>query len=343
MSHNVLCFVLYFWSYNNKETVRRATLEMERRFMNNNDDLLTFKELDQENNEMIMSEREMAVAYLDPRLCLRSEVMPVAEWKRAKVLFVNEYIKFYVTAKAYERKKRELAEHEGPMEMHDVQQAFFDKKKPANSTDKCFVSLDDSDNDNNSDDEFDMNIDDSEVNLMKEDKAAGAIEASKVSKEWQKFVVQAQAENLMAKLYHELKEGNKSEYNIIDDFLKLDMKPLYEEINRLNNAKEKCFGYIPLMMCSSRCQLGALNAESFCERVFAAANKVVRKESQSHDPDFVDKLVTLRMNKPWMDWLHSRKLSGMTISMENSLNDSSNNIWLKSNSSSSFEDLIGLI
>ena len=104
-----------------------------------------------------------------------------------------------------------------------------------------------------------------------------------------------------------------------------------------------CFEYIPLMMCSSRCQLGALNAESFCKRVFAAANKVVRKQSQSHDPDFVDKLVSLRMNKPWMDWLHSRKLSGMTISMENSLNDSSNNIWLKSNSSSSFEDLIRLI
>lgn len=56
----------------------------------------------------------------------------------------------------------------------------------------------------------------------------------------------------MGKLYHELKEGNKFEYNIIENFLKLDMKPLYKEINCLNNAKEKCFGYIPLMMCSSR-------------------------------------------------------------------------------------------
>ena len=75
VSYTVLCIVLYFWSYNNKETVRRATLEMERRFMNNNDDLLTFKELDQENNAMVMSDREMAVAYLDPQLCLQSEVM----------------------------------------------------------------------------------------------------------------------------------------------------------------------------------------------------------------------------------------------------------------------------
>lgn len=89
--------------------------------------------------------------------------------------------------------------------------------------------------------------------------------------------------------------------------------------------------------------VGLIECRKFCERVFAAANKVVRKEFQSHDPDFVHKLVTLRMNKPWMDWLHSRKLSGMTISMENLLNDSSDNIWLKSNSSSSFEDLIGLI
>ena len=73
--------------------------------MNNNDDLLIFKELGQENNEMVLSDREMAVAYLDPRLCLQSEVMPVVDCKRVKLLFVNEYIKFYVTAKAYERKK----------------------------------------------------------------------------------------------------------------------------------------------------------------------------------------------------------------------------------------------
>lgn len=41
-------------------------MEMERQFMNNNDDLLTFKQLGQENNEMVMSDREMTVAYLDP-------------------------------------------------------------------------------------------------------------------------------------------------------------------------------------------------------------------------------------------------------------------------------------
>lgn len=50
------------------------------------------------------------------------------------------------------------------METHDVQKAFFDTK-PVNSTDNCFVSLDDSDND--SDNKFDMNIDKSEVNLVK--------------------------------------------------------------------------------------------------------------------------------------------------------------------------------
>ena len=38
-------------------------------------------------------------------MCLQSKVMPVADWKRVKLLFVNEYIKFYVTAKAYEQKK----------------------------------------------------------------------------------------------------------------------------------------------------------------------------------------------------------------------------------------------
>ena len=60
---------------------------MGRQFMNNTDDLLTFEWLGQENNQMVMSAREICVAYLDPQLCLQNEVMPVKEWKNSQKAF----------------------------------------------------------------------------------------------------------------------------------------------------------------------------------------------------------------------------------------------------------------
>ena len=61
---------------------------------------------------------------------------------------------------------------------------------------------------------------------------------------------------------------------------------------------KNCFWYLPLMIGASKCQLGAVNSESCLERINSAANQVVTKNLVvSTDPDFVDKLVTLRMNE----------------------------------------------
>ena len=65
-----------------------------------------------------------------------------------------------------------------------------------------------------------------------------------------------------------------------------------------NGTCKNCFGFFSfLMIDASKCQLGALNSESFSERINSATNQIVTKNVVRTDPDFVDKLVTLRMNE----------------------------------------------
>ena len=52
----------------------------------------------------------------------------------------------------------------------------------------------------------------------------------------------------------------------------LDLKPMYDHLEKENKGGK--FGYLPLMMGCSVGQLGALNAESFAERVNSAAEGV---------------------------------------------------------------------
>ena len=104
---------------------------------------------------------------------------------------------------------------------------------------------------------------------------------------------------------------------------------------------KNCFGYLPLMMGASKCQLGAVNSESYSERINSAANQVVTKNVVSTDPDFVDKLVTLRMNEKFMAHVLKFKYKGKTNlipDIENVIKKSSNNLWM--DDESLFEELI---
>ena len=55
-----------------------------------------------------------------------------------------------------------------------------------------------------------------------------------------------------------------------------------------------------MIIGASKCQLGALNSESYSDRINSAANQVVTKNVVRTDPDFVDKLLTLQMNGKFM-------------------------------------------
>ena len=88
------------------------------------------------------------------------------------------------------------------------------------------------------------------------------------------------------------------------------VSPTLMEIMALNighMSKElsisKVFGLLPIMAGCSNGQLGALNAESFCERVLSCANNVVRTDKTLLDDVDVEMLVVLRMNRAFMEFM----------------------------------------
>ena len=53
----------------------------------------------------------------------------------------------------------------------------------------------------------------------------------------------------------------------------------------------------------SRGQLGALMAESFCERILSCAKQVLHAERLSLKPEEYEKIVILRMNRAFMEYM----------------------------------------
>ena len=71
-------------------------------------------------------------------------------------------------------------------------------------------------------------------------------------------------------------------------------------IEHYNKEKSNVFGYLPMMCRLSPCQLGALNAQSFVERMNSCAKLIVGEKRTKLKHEFIDKLVILRMNHKFM-------------------------------------------
>ena len=59
------------------------------------------------------------------------------------------------------------------------------------------------------------------------------------------------------------------------------------------------------MASSSKGQIGALMAESFCERVISAANLIVNEGNTVLSDRHVEKLTILRMNRDFMEFMRA--------------------------------------
>ena len=79
----------------------------------------------------------------------------------------------------------------------------------------------------------------------------------------------------------------------------LDMGALYRKINGRDTDRTK-FGFLPLMALSANAQIGALNAESFAERIISASNTVMNEGNTLLNDGDLEKLVVLRMNREFM-------------------------------------------
>jgi len=87
--------------------------------------------------------------------------------------------------------------------------------------------------------------------------------------------------------------------DLIADLMGLDMGPLYLKIIAEDPDGVK-FGYIPLMASSSFGQIGALNAESFCERILRAAGHVMTEGNTLLNDEELEMLTVLRINKDFI-------------------------------------------
>ena len=77
----------------------------------------------------------------------------------------------------------------------------------------------------------------------------------------------------------------------------VDIGPLYKSMS------DSKIALMALMASCSVGQLGALNAESFCERVLSCANNVVQTDNTLLDDEEVEMVVVLRMNKSFMEFM----------------------------------------
>ena len=117
----------------------------------------------------------------------------------------------------------------------------------------------------------------------------------------------------------------KAPLDLVTDLLPLDVGKLYQKIAK-NDAERRIYGFIPDMAACSFAQIGALNAESFCERVLSCANLVLTKGNTLLDDDEIEKLVILRMNREFMEFMRTeypemvlkltRQTFGMTVVKE---------------------------
>ena len=83
----------------------------------------------------------------------------------------------------------------------------------------------------------------------------------------------------------------------------LDKEPLYRKIMETDEGGH-LYKLIPLMATASYGQIGALNAESYCERVLSCANDVLTKGMNTVLKDEeLELLVILRMNRDFMKFI----------------------------------------
>ena len=94
-------------------------------------------------------------------------------------------------------------------------------------------------------------------------------------------------------------------FDPFDELFDLDMSVVLKGAEKYNSDNGGIFGYLPRMCRSSPCQLGALNAQSICERIISRGNNVVTKNRMLLEDDTIEKMVVLKINQNFMQF--SRK------------------------------------
>jgi len=292
-----------------KKCVKRATVEFERRFMGNKEEAPFKMQVPPRQGQLDINDRQKVAMFLDPRIKRNAQVMDRNGWDNAGGILQGEYIKFYCQCKVYDRKEKQnhlmlaadaasaVAEVNPVSAIATITQ---ERRAPSNDSGGSELVndvLSDSDEEDTND-EDDLHVLPSDEEIRAKDAIDANIEFDSAFKKWKRYSPD------WLKLYPSL-NGRGTNLSLIDDFMPLDLKPMYDHLEKENKGGK--FGYLPLMMGCSVGQLGALNAESFAERVNSAAKLLVDDKNTSLADPLINMLVVLRMNRSFMEFMRSNK------------------------------------
>ena len=258
-----------------RECLERAKLEAERRFAGNKTEELT-------NADVVLEKREGLSMLLDPRtlvvLCNKIGMTKQEKQKYMEALKV-EYVDYATRAK----KKRE--EKAGVTHGQDIKGNEMRVDVGTNAAKLGLdVMLEDDD---------DISISSTE---SQNDEVVFGKEFDRCYKNYKMYCCTINWEGLYS---DEFKEGEGSfPMNLVN----VDMTAVFNMISNKNKEK-RSFGWLPVMAIASKGSIGSLLASSFCERINSAANLVCTDGNSLLDPEEVDKLVTLRMNREYMEFM----------------------------------------
>ena len=89
----------------------------------------------------------------------------------------------------------------------------------------------------------------------------------------------------------------------VADLMQLPIGSVYKNLMAAGTAEDPTYGFFPLMAGCSKGQIGALNAESYAERVLSAANLIIHDGNTSMHDDILEKLVLLRINRDFIEYM----------------------------------------
>lgn len=159
-----------------------------------------------------------------------------------------------------------------------------------------------------------------EADIQAEDRTAAAQEYKRVASKWVKLEVD------WSQHYPDMPEKP----DIISDLMGLDIGKLYKKLETEKDSKGRSkYGLLPVMASCSYGQLGALNAESYAERVNSIGKLVCAEGNSLLSEEEVTMLVVLRMNRSFMKHMREhygkyvREAFGMTVVDNEMMNNNS--------------------
>jgi hypothetical protein len=261
----------------------RATLEGERRWCGNEGETLTGAPVN-------MGKHELLCMLLDKRT-LGCHHVTVEQREEARTLFVEEYTKFYMQASKWDCEKMKEANDAAAAALAaNVCQEVKTETEGSSSMASGNLFQGTTWTDDEEEDDVDEVEEVAKETIAKE-------EAKRVLKAWKKYDVDWRA------MFPSLQAKNKDEpLDLTEDLMRLDIGKLYTHVEKVDTGRQ-LYGYIPLMASSSSGQLGALSAESYCERILSCANNVIVKGNTLLGDEELEMIVVLRMNREFMQFM----------------------------------------